>query len=181
MATIGLAIPLRIFELWCRREDKELHYLWTHFFVFLDVLTWVWKVQLRAFRIYFYFVNVATIGLAIPLRFFWALMQERGKGITLFLEPFLGHFRCSYMVLKDISYCFQGKKRIPKLSKKWVFKKSESVCFYCCINDQNSKIKLYNQYSMDSQNKDIFWKLWYISFQPTQQHPKWIKMCAIIL
>ena len=97
---LDLQFHCAFFEIWCRRGKRELHYFWSHFFVFLGVLTWVWNVQLRAFRTYFYFVNVATIGLAIPLRIFWALMQERGKGITLFLEPFLRLFGCSYMGLK---------------------------------------------------------------------------------
>ena len=109
------------------------------------------------------------------------LLCETSKLRNEIAEPILATLKHWNMVLKGINYCFQGKKRIPKLSKKWVFKKSESFCFCCCIIDQNSKMKLHNQYSMDSQNKDIFWKLWYISFQPTQQHPKWIKMSAIIL
>ena len=85
-------------------------------------------------------------------------------------EPIMVTLKHWNMVRKGIKYRFQGKKRIPKLSKKWVFKKSETLrCCGCqCFIDQNSKKKLYNQNSMESLNKDIFWKLWCISFQNTQ-------------
>ena len=41
---LDLQFHCAFFELWCRRGERELHYFWSHFFVFLGVRTCVWKV-----------------------------------------------------------------------------------------------------------------------------------------
>ncbi len=108
-------------KFWCFTQEVMgvYHYFKTQFQLNFGILFFFWKRYFMPFRTMFQYVNVASISPAMSFRVFDISLSRRWGSLSLFQNPILTQFGCSFFPLKATIYTFQVHVLMCKCGQYW--------------------------------------------------------------
>jgi len=169
-------------KFWCFTQEVMgvYHYFKTQFLLNFGILFFLWKHYFMPFRTIFQYVNVASIGPAMSFRVFDVSLSRRWGSVSLFQNPILIQFGCSFFPLKAIIYTFQDHVSMCKCGQYWPCNFISK--FGCFTQQAMGECIIISRFQFLLKSGVLFfpWKRWFIPSRTAFQCANVASISAII-